>query len=312
MDCPAEESEIRRAVEHVEAIGGLRFDLSARTLRIDAPEDALPTIIDAIRKAGFATELVKPGTPVGKDRDGIPRGIAVLAMALALALGAELLAYLMPQVLLAKMAGMGLAATAIVMAGFSTYSKGLAALSQGRLNINALMSVAVTGAFAIGQWPEAAMVMALYAIAELIEARSVDRARNAIKSLLALTPETAEVKQANGNWEVLSSRDVMLAAVVRVKPGARIPLDGVVTAGSSAVNQAPVTGESLPVDKAIGDTVFAGTINESGLLEFKVTPDPMRPHWPGSSTRLKQLKAARRPCSALSIASRPSTRPPCS
>jgi Cd2+/Zn2+-exporting ATPase len=86
MDCPAEESEIRRAVEHIEAIGGLRFDLSARTLRIDAPEDALPTIIDAIRKAGFATELVKPGTPAGKDRDGIPRGIAVLAMALALAL----------------------------------------------------------------------------------------------------------------------------------------------------------------------------------------------------------------------------------
>jgi Cd2+/Zn2+-exporting ATPase len=68
---------------------------------------------------------------------------------------------------------------------------------------------------------------------------------------------------------MLSSRDVMLAAVVRVKPGARIPLDGVVTAGSSAVNQAPVTGESLPVDKTIGDTVFAGTINESGLLEFR-------------------------------------------
>ena len=177
MDCPAEESEIRRAVEHVEAIGGLRFDLSARTLRIDAPEDALPTIIDAIRKAGFATELVKPGTPVGKDRDGIPRGIAVLAMALALALGAELLAYLMPQVLLAKMAGMGLAATAIVMAGFSTYSKGLAALSQGRLNINALMSVAVTGAFLIGQWPEAAMVMALYVAAERIEDGAMDRAR---------------------------------------------------------------------------------------------------------------------------------------
>lgn len=271
MDCPTEESEIRRAVEHIGAIGGLRFDLSARTLRIDAPNEALPSIIDAIRKAGFAAELVKPGTPAGTDRDGIPRGIAILAMALVLALGAEVLAYLMPEVLLAKIAGMGLAATAIVMAGFSTYSKGLAALSQGRLNINALMSVAVTGAFAIGQWPEAAMVMALYSIAELIEARSVDRARNAIKSLLALTPETAEVRQADGSWDVLASRDVMLAAVVRVKPGARIPLDGVVTAGSSAVNQAPVTGESLPVDKTIGDTVFAGTINESGLLEFRVT-----------------------------------------
>jgi Zn2+/Cd2+-exporting ATPase len=271
MDCPAEESEIRRAVEHIQAIGGLRFDLSARTLRIDAPDDALPTILDAIREAGFSSLPIEPDAPADRGLDGIPRGIAVLATALVLALGAELLAYLMPDMLLANIAGMGLAAMAITMAGFSTYSKGLAALSSGRLNINALMSVAVTGAFAIGQWPEAAMVMALYAIAELIEARSVDRARNAIKSLLALTPETAEVRQADGSWHALASRDVMLAAVVRVKPGARIPLDGVVTAGSSAVNQAPVTGESLPVDKTIGDTVFAGTINESGLLEFRVT-----------------------------------------
>ena len=271
MDCPAEESEIRRAVEHIDAIAGLRFDLSARTVRIDAPEDTQPTIVAAISKAGFASEPVTPGKPNGKGRGIIPRGIPVLATALVLALGSELLAYLMPEVPLVKMAGMGLAAMAIVMAGFSTYRKGLAALSQGRLNINALMSVAVTGAFAIGQWPEAAMVMALYAIAELIEARSIDRARNAIKGLLALTPETAEVRQADGSWNVVASRDVMPDAIVRVKPGARIPLDGVVSSGSSAVNQASVTGESLPVDKTIGDAIFAGTINESGLLEFRVT-----------------------------------------
>ena len=149
--------------------------------------------------------------------------------------------------------------------------KGLAALRHGRLNINALMSVAVTGAFLIGQWPEAAMVMALYAIAELIEARAVDRARNAIKSLLDLTPDTAEVRQADGDWLEVPARGSPCDAVVRVKPGARIPLDGVVTAGTSAVNQAPVTGESIPVDKAVGDAVFAGTINDTGTLELRVT-----------------------------------------
>lgn len=115
------------------------------------------------------------------------------------------------------------------------------------------------------------MVMALYAIAESIEARSVDRARNAIKGLLALAPETAEVRQVDGAWIETPCAAVALDACVRVKPGARIPLDGQVTAGSSTVNQAPVTGESIPIDKATGDPVFAGTINESGILEFRVT-----------------------------------------
>jgi Cd2+/Zn2+-exporting ATPase len=95
------------------------------------------------------------------------------------------------------------AAIAIWLAGFDVYKKGLTALRHGRLNINALMTVAVTGAFAIGQWPEAAMVMALYAIAEAIEARAVDRARNAIKGLLAMAPEEASVRQADGSWATL-------------------------------------------------------------------------------------------------------------
>ena len=166
---------------------------------------------------------------------------------------------------------MALAALAICLAGFSTYRKGVNALFKGKLNMSALMSVAVTGAFVIGQWPEAAMVMALYAIAELIEARAADRARNAIKSLLDLTPDSAEVRQGDGSWLTLPAGDVALGATVRVKPGARIPLDGRVTAGNSAVNQAPVTGESIPVDKTTGDPVFAGTINETGLLELEVT-----------------------------------------
>src|SRR5690606_3972640 len=125
----------------------------------------------------------------------------------------------------------------------------------------------------IGQWPEAAMVMALYAIAELIEARSVDRARNAIASLLELAPDSAEVRQNDGSWQTVPAAEVMLDSLVRVKPGGRVPLDGLVTAGASAVNQAPVTGESIPVDKAKGDPVFAGTINETGTLEFRVTAE---------------------------------------
>ncbi|RYG21251.1 MAG: HAD family hydrolase, partial [Burkholderiales bacterium] len=163
------------------------------------------------------------------------------------------------------------AAVAIWLSGVQTYTKGLSALRHGKLNINALMSVAVTGAFFIGQWPEAAMVMALYAIAELIEAKAADRARNAIKGLIALAPDQSEVRQADQSWKSVPSISVPLDAVVRIRPGERVPLDGIVTEGSSTINQAPVTGESLPVDKTVGDTVFAGTINETGELQFRVT-----------------------------------------
>ncbi|HEY2256179.1 MAG TPA: heavy metal translocating P-type ATPase, partial [Variovorax sp.] len=149
--------------------------------------------------------------------------------------------------------------------------KGLTALRHVKLNISALMSVAVTGAFLIGQWPEAAMVMALYAIAELIEARAVDRARNAIKGLIDLAPADAEVQQPDGRWTRMPAAGIALAAIARVKPGERLALDGIVTRGSSSIDQAPVTGESIPVDKNPGDPVFAGTINQDGELEFRVT-----------------------------------------
>ncbi len=115
------------------------------------------------------------------------------------------------------------------------------------------------------------MVMALYAIAELIEARAVDRARNAITGLLAMAPDEASVRRADGTWQSAPVASVSLDAVVRVRPGERVPMDGVVIAGSSAINQAPVTGESIPVDKTVGDSVFAGTINETGTLTFRVS-----------------------------------------
>ncbi|HWV10012.1 MAG TPA: heavy metal translocating P-type ATPase, partial [Pseudomonas sp.] len=162
---------------------------------------------------------------------------------------------------------------AILLCGPTTYKKGWIALRNLNLNINALMSIAVTGAVLIGQWPEAAMVMFLFTLAEMIEARSLDRARNAIRGLMDLAPERATVRQTDGEWLEVDVKTVVIGALVRVRPGERIGLDGEIQRGSSAVNQAPITGESLPVEKSVGDTVFAGTINENGSFEYQVTAE---------------------------------------
>ena len=151
------------------------------------------------------------------------------------------------------------------------FRSGWLALSNRTLNINALMSVAVTGAVLIGQYPEAAMVMVLFNLSEAIEAKALDRARNAIRDLLALAPDTALVLRQDGTWEETDIRQVATGSRVRVKPGEKIALDGVVLAGRSTVNQAPITGESMPVEKEPGDTVYAGTVNESGSFDFEVT-----------------------------------------
>jgi len=115
------------------------------------------------------------------------------------------------------------------------------------------------------------MVMVLFALAEVIEAKSLDRARKAIRGLLDLTPELATVQQADGTWRETSAKQIAIGSRVRVKPGERIALDGDVLEGRSTINQAPITGESLPVEKSPGDSVFAGTINESGSFEYRVT-----------------------------------------
>ena len=205
---------------------------------------------------GWRTLLLAPG---------LPR----IGAALVLALAAEAVHALAPGGWAAV--GMGLAVAAVLLSGLSTYLKGVNALRRGRLNISALMAVAVTGALLIGQWPEAAMVMALYALAEHLEARAVDRARGAIGGLLQMAPDTVEQRAADDTWQAVAAAEVPVGAVMRVKPGARLALDGVVTAGQSAIDQSPVTGESLPVDKAPGDAVYAGTLNQSGVLEVRVT-----------------------------------------
>ena len=206
----------------------------------------------------------------GHDHGPLPALPRIIA-ALVVAVLAELSHLLLPETTVGRIGGMALAAVAIALAGTGIYRSGLKSLLRGKLGIDALMAVAVTGAFLIGQWPEAAMVMALYALAEFIEHKAADRARNAIGGLMALAPDEAEVRGADGAWQRVAVRSVTVDAVVRIRPGERVPLDGVVTAGNSAVDQASVTGESIPVDKAVGDAVFAATVNQTGELEMRVT-----------------------------------------
>ncbi|WP_441299848.1 heavy metal translocating P-type ATPase [Burkholderia oklahomensis] len=270
MDCPTEETLIRKKLGGMAEVAALEFNLMQRMLTVEHAPGAEAGIVGAIRSLGMTPEQADTGA-TGRGASSMPaeapRPWWPLAIAGVAAAASEAVTWLQLPVWLAA----ALALAAVATCGLGTYRKGWIALTNGNLNINALMSIAVTGAMAIGQWPEAAMVMVLFTVAELIEARSLDRARNAIQSLMRLAPDTATVRQPDGSWQTVDAAQVALGAVVRVKPGERIGLDGEIVAGRSTVNQAPITGESLPVEKGDGDPVYAGTINEAGSFEYRVT-----------------------------------------
>tara|TARA_B100000965_G_C19602870_1_gene763941 strand:+ start:9390 stop:11270 length:1881 start_codon:yes stop_codon:yes gene_type:complete len=161
-----------------------------------------------------------------------------------------------------------LSALAILLAGLKTYKKGFVALIKLNLNINSLMTIAVTGAMAIGQWPEASMVMLLFTVSEIIEEKAIDRSRKAVQSLMAMAPKVAMVLENGNSWVKKNVKEVPVGSIVRVMPGELISLDGHVIKGNPTVNQASITGESVPIVKKEGDLVFAGTINESGEFQF--------------------------------------------
>jgi Zn2+/Cd2+-exporting ATPase len=247
------------------AVTDMDFNLMQRVLTVTHDPLATESILDAVRSLGFTPEIVDGGH--GEPKQEPVKPWWPLALACLAAIASELAHWLDFPVAVAA----ALALIAVLMCGITTYKKGWISIRNGNLNINALMSIAVTGALALGQWPEAAMVMVLFTVAELIEAKSLDRARNAIRGLMQLTPETATVLQKNGVWQAVPAKSVAVNERVRIKPGERIALDGTVVSGRSAVNQAPITGESLPIDKQPGDPVFAGTINTSGSFEYQVT-----------------------------------------
>ncbi|MDM8189960.1 heavy metal translocating P-type ATPase [Pseudomonas koreensis] len=267
MDCPTEQTLIQNKLGKLAGVQQLEFNLINRVLGVTHNLPGTEPITEAIKSLGMHAEPLEAGVdapaPAAVKKHWWPLALSGLT-----ALGAEVIHFTSaaPDWVVAVVA-----LVSILSGGLGTYKKGWIALKNLNLNINALMSIAVTGAILIGQWPEAAMVMFLFTVAELIEARSLDRARNAISGLMQMTPEQATVLQADGNWLEQEVKSVELGARVRVKPGERIALDGAVISGSSTIDQAPITGESLPVEKTIGDKVFAGTINQAGSLEYTVT-----------------------------------------
>jgi Cd2+/Zn2+-exporting ATPase len=271
MDCPTEEALIRKKLGRMPAVRSMDFNLMQRVLTVVHAPDALEPVLAALRSLDFTPELANAAA----DASGAsiaaasvpPKPWWPLILAGILAAASEAAGWLGAP----TWAVAGLAIVAIATCGLTTYRKGWLALRNLNLNINALMSIAVTGAALLGQWPEAAMVMVLFTIAEVIEARSLDRARNAIEGLMRLTPEQASVQQPDRTWVLARVDTIAAGALVRVKPGERIALDGEIVTGRSSVDQAPITGESLPIDKTVGDAVFAGTINQSGSFDYRVT-----------------------------------------
>lgn len=305
MCCAAEFNLVEKELRRVDGVHDVTPDFIRRSVRVAHQAVPEPELIAAAARSGFE---VRPGRalPQGKGLGSIAVRTVNAAPAAAahadhghdhghkheheheeapghthanstpswklivggvLALAAELAALAYGD---SSASAVALALGAIVLAGLETYRKGLVALRRFNLNINALMTVAVTGAAILGQWPEAAMVIVLFAIAEMIEEKSLDRARRAIEGLMAMAPDMATVQQGT-TWQAVPAATVAVGAVVRVRPGERVALDGTVTAGSSAVDQAAITGESVPVDKQVGDTLFAGTINQNGELQYTVS-----------------------------------------
>ncbi|MFZ6676330.1 heavy metal translocating P-type ATPase [Undibacterium sp. Tian12W] len=274
MDCPTEEGLIRNKLSPMPGIAQLDFNLMQRKLTVSHTLEDQAKIQAMLTSIGMQAVLLSEDGKNNEDAAAIPPANPaqkwwLLGAAGVAAVLAETYAYVSgtekawPVMLLS--------ALAILLSGTSTYKKGWIALKNLNLNINALMTIAVTGALIIGQWPEAAMVMVLFSLSEAIEAMSLDRARNAILGLMAMTPETASVLQADGSWQDVAAKTIAIGATVRVAPGERIPLDGELSKGQSSVNQAPITGESIPVAKTVGDKLFAGTINETGSFEYRVT-----------------------------------------
>lgn len=266
MDCPTEEALIRRVLTPLPQVLGLDFDLLNRILTVHHKEQEVAEIQQKLAAIGMQGQLLAgTATAANAKQQGWWRLLAGGSAALA----AEALVWAgSPEKALPVLI---LSLAAVLICGLPTLKKGWIALRHLTLNIHLLMTAAVSGALLIGQWPEAAMVICLFALAEMLEAASLIRARDAIGSLLDQAPETVQCQQLDGSWQAQNTAEIAVGALILCRPGDRIALDGVIESGQSEVNQAAITGESMPQEKIPGDPVYAGTLNQTGALQIRVS-----------------------------------------
>ncbi|MEZ5293069.1 MAG: cation-translocating P-type ATPase [Vicinamibacterales bacterium] len=265
MDCAEEAAILERRLTPMPGVESLSVDVVGQKMRVahDAAVVTASAIADAVAQTGMRAwlEHERP-VDVPTSGDGLaPVVVAGVAIAAGLALQA-----LAPD----PRWGWPAFALAVALAGRQPAAKALGSIRRRSLDIHVLMLVAVVGALSLGDWAEAAAVVWLFAVSQWLEVRTMERARDAIRGVITLAPAEAVVRHG-GHDHVTPVDLVAPGTIIAVAPGGKVPLDGVVVAGRSDVNQAPITGESLPVPRTIGDEVFAGTINGQGALDVRVT-----------------------------------------
>jgi Cd2+/Zn2+-exporting ATPase len=290
MCCAEEVATLKRSLRGVVCEDEVEFDVLAHRILVPA-EYRAEEIMLAVAKTGMRAELwTEPDTREAVKRD--PRDLMTVTSGLLLAAGFGVHVALAGLSSAIGSEGAGLA-HAVPLAARIIYflsiafglrlvlPKALYSARTLRPDMNLLMTVAVAGAIFLGEWFEAATVAFLFALSLTLEAWSAGRARKAVAALLSLSPDRVRVVR-NGQEEEILPQDVKVGERFHVRPGERIGLDGRVVAGESEVNQAPITGESMPVSKATDDEIFAGTINGSGSLEAESTK-------PASDTTLARI-----------------------
>ena len=276
MDCSHCVTRIEDGLRKVDGVMGVGANLVGRTVTVEIDAGQLET--DEVRRAiGRLGHLAEPDTGARRERATATwatpdarityASAALFAVGLALQLaGVGPLLFTLP-LNEVRVPSLLFVASALV-GGWRFMPDGLRAARELSLDMNFLMTVAILGAVAIGEYLEAAAIAFLFSTAELLESYAVDRARASMESLMDLAPKTAVVLR-DGVEETVRASEVAVGDVVVVRPGERIPVDGSVVEGGSAVDESPLTGESLPVEKDPGDPVFAGTITRDGFMHVR-------------------------------------------
>lgn len=271
MDCADCARTLQKAVAGLPGVDDARVNFGAATLTVTPaatrPVAAIDIAVTADR-AGFEVTLEQGRQPALADQITWWRDVRLRWVLVAAALWVVGMALQLAHVSTLPDLAFG---AAILLAGWPFARAALQSLRARRLDMNVLMTTSAIGAAALGEWGEGAAVIVLFAVGGALQERTLERTRGAIRSLMAIAPATASRIDASGQETVVPVEALRVDDLVRVRPGERLPADGLVVEGISAVDQSPITGESIPTDKSTGDACYAGTMNGSGALLLRVS-----------------------------------------